>query len=69
MKIALITGGTKGIGFEITKQLLKKKYFVILTARSISKKLNTILSDISKNFKFYSIDFSELKQVINLCKK
>lgn len=36
-KIALVTGGNKGIGYEICKQLGKKGYTVLLGARSPDK--------------------------------
>lgn len=47
-KIALVTGGNRGIGFAITQGLLNKGYQVIITSRSLDKakqaaeKLNSI---------------------------
>lgn len=35
MKIALITGANKGIGYETARQLLQKEYFVYLGSRNI----------------------------------
>jgi len=37
MKIALITGGSSGLGFAIAKLLGQKGYFVIILARNIQK--------------------------------
>jgi NAD(P)-dependent dehydrogenase (short-subunit alcohol dehydrogenase family) len=37
MKIALVTGAYKGLGFEWCKQLLNRGYKVILTARDVKK--------------------------------
>ncbi|MEO0840658.1 MAG: SDR family NAD(P)-dependent oxidoreductase [Cyanobacteria bacterium J06643_5] len=36
-KIALVTGGNRGIGFAITQGLLKKGYQVIIASRSLDK--------------------------------
>lgn len=36
-KIALVTGGNRGIGFAITQGLLQKGYEVIITSRSLDK--------------------------------
>ena len=36
-KIAVVTGGNKGIGFEVCKQLAEKGFHVMLTSRNSSK--------------------------------
>jgi short-subunit dehydrogenase len=36
-KLALITGGSSGIGFEIAKKLAEKKYSLIITGRNQEK--------------------------------
>ena len=36
-KIALVTGGNRGIGFAIAQRLLQKGYEVIISSRSLHK--------------------------------
>ena len=36
-KLALVTGGNRGIGFVIAQDLLQKGLMVIITARSLEK--------------------------------
>jgi len=56
-KRALVTGGNKGIGLEVTKQFLEKGYEVIVVARDFSSfdikddKVTTIEYDLSKDVK------------------
>ena len=63
MKNAIVTGGTKGIGLQIVKDLLAREYFVFLnyanddqTAYLIEQELNKI----SSNFVFTNSCYSML---------
>lgn len=70
MKVALVTGGTKGIGFQISLNLLRNNYYVIITARSLNKKTENILKSIGGNrFSFHKVDFTDLKSVVRFCKR
>ena len=43
MKVVLITGGTKGLGISVVKELVENAYFVIATGRSLSIELDNIV--------------------------
>lgn len=66
MKTVLITGGNKGIGFEVAKQMAQKGYFVYIGCRDKKKGVNAINSlkeqNIS-NIDFIEINVSDLKSV------
>ena len=55
MNVVLITGGTKGLGLSIVKELLKSSYFVIATGRSLSADLDAVLQQ-TKNVAFEMLD-------------
>lgn len=64
-KIAIVTGANKGLGLEICRQLLEKRFRVILTARNESKghsacqKLATDYADIE----FFKLDVTSQSDV------
>jgi NAD(P)-dependent dehydrogenase (short-subunit alcohol dehydrogenase family) len=37
IRIALVTGANRGIGFEVCRQLAEKDFVVLLTARDVAK--------------------------------
>ena len=60
MKIALITGATSGIGYEISERLLKMNYIVYGIGRNFIKNreeiYNKILNDVKKEYPDYTIN-------------
>lgn len=61
-KVAIVTGGTKGIGFQIVVHLLKRRYFVYTNYaqdRIAAAKAQEAFSEISGDFRIYQADQSE----------
>nr|ACN87276.1 short chain dehydrogenase/reductase [Papaver bracteatum] len=58
MRCAVVTGGNKGIGFEICKQLASNGITVVLTSRDIKKGLEAVekLKICNKNVVFHQLD-------------
>ena len=67
MKIVLITGAYKNIGFATTKLLLDLGYFVYLGARDLEKAQNAVAQLNSNNVKAIQIDITD-EQSINAAK-
>lgn len=65
MKNALITGGNKGIGFEIARQLGLKGFDVILTARDTSKGDEAVkkLTQMNINAEFIQMDVTDINSI------
>lgn len=69
MKYAIVTGGTSGIGKQLTIDLLKRNYFVFTTYipnDKMVKEAEEIFCKISPNFTLFQSDFSDLEQITNL---
>ena len=66
----MVTGGNKGIGFEICKQLASQGILVVLTARDVKKgneafeKLKD--SGLSENVVFHQLDVVEPASIASL---
>lgn len=61
MKVALITGSSRGLGLEISKELSKHNYHIILTGRS-REKIDIAVKELSSDaFDFYCGDLLDSK--------
>ena len=66
MKSVLITGANKGIGFETTRQLIKKGYYVYLGARDLKKgekALSKLNAQNLMNVEVIQIDVNNTKSI------
>lgn len=63
--IALITGGSSGIGLSIAKELHKIGYDIILVARD-GKKLEKAAKEVGKNTEIIALDISSLENCTQL---
>jgi retinol dehydrogenase 12 len=66
-KIALVTGGTRGIGLEVVKGLLKKKYKLLVVGRNKDNidKINKEI-DFDDKIEFFYCDLSETNEIKEL---
>lgn len=68
-KLALITGGNKGLGLSIVKHLLKdkNKYTIVAAARSSTPEIQELINK-NENVFFEKLDLSDQKSVHMWCK-
>ncbi|KAK6804505.1 hypothetical protein RDI58_002289 [Solanum bulbocastanum] len=70
-RIAVVSGGNKGIGLEICRQLASKGILVILTARDIKKGneavINMLKMDGHSNYYiiFHQLDVTDISGIVN----
>jgi NAD(P)-dependent dehydrogenase (short-subunit alcohol dehydrogenase family) len=68
MKKALITGGNKGIGLEVVKQLIQKGYYVYLGSRDLKNGTEAVAklkNEGLENVEFFEIDVTNQNSVNN----
>ena len=64
--VAVITGGTRGIGLGIANELLKNEFTVLIASRSESDELIDLKNKYGEKVNFISCDISKEKDVDNL---
>ena len=66
-KIAIITGGTNGIGKELTIRLIKENYYVYVFSRSKTQlELLNIFNEYLNDIYFYSIDLDNFNEITKM---
>ena len=66
-RLATVTGGNRGIGFQICRDLAKEGFEVLLTARDIKKGEDATekLKDEGLDVKFYQLDIINIDSIEN----
>ncbi len=62
-KVAIVTGGNRGIGFEIVKTLFSEGFLVACLDRSDSDQLDEIIQGSSGRIKMFNVDISNLENI------
>ena len=64
--VAVVTGGSRGIGLGIVRKLLDEGFTVIATARNKNEFTDELSAKHGENFRFVSADISEIDDIENL---
>ena len=57
--LALVTGGSRGIGLGVVKALLDNDYNVLVTARRVTEELDNLMKELPNRVDFLSVDNSK----------
>jgi 3-oxoacyl-[acyl-carrier protein] reductase len=66
MKKALVTGGSRGLGLAVCRQLLQSDWQVVTTARKLSAELRRLKDEYPKRLEFHQVDLAERGAVAEL---
>ncbi len=64
--VAVVTGGTRGIGLGIAKALIDKDFSVIISSRNISSEAQSLIDDNPQKVFFFSADISSESDIDSL---
>lgn len=67
-KAVIVSGAGKGLGLEITKQLLEQEYKVIAVSRTHTSGIQKLENQYVNNIAFYAFDFMQLDDISALVK-
>jgi 3-oxoacyl-[acyl-carrier protein] reductase len=59
MKVAVVTGGAKGIGSAIVKRFIRDGYKVVFTYKNSEDKAKALVSELGENCKAYKLDITD----------
>ncbi len=62
-KVAVVTGGAKGIGAAIVKRLIKDGYKVAFTYNNSKEKAQALVNELGENCKAYKLDITDSSAV------
>ena len=70
-KVALVTGASSGLGYDIAKTLASEGYFVLGCARRADKlkQLSVEIEKSGNSFKAYQCDFKSEDQILHMFKQ
>ena len=68
-KVVVVTGGSRGIGFDIVKLLLSQNYRVVSISRNSNRENFNKLKKLKKNFFSYECNVSDSNQVKEIFEK
>lgn len=64
--VAVVTGGSRGIGLGITEILLKSGFDVVVSSRNESEQIKKLMKDFPGKISFVATDISDLKEIEKL---
>ena len=62
-KVAMVTGGTRGIGFGIVKELYEDGFSVACLGRTSNKEVDSLIESSQGKVQFVSVDISDIDKI------
>lgn len=69
MKVVVVTGATRGLGFAICEKLLREGYRIVAVARNSNESFSALLEQFPEQLFFHAFDFTNLDGIHQLAKE